>query len=551
MTSPCSDKITAQTRREMQSLPSQSAQTTTRLSRGRPWTIMPRFFATTLLASVSVTSAFTSSCPLKQRYHGTNFEHRLARQPALAEIDSVTRTIGGIDRRDRRKQSEQVFLQTALSMEKPSRIQFRGLTTTKKNSIAPSDFTIHKMAKQTKTKTKEIKMPTSVVQRKYSTMPAFMAETAGQRAFKAGIRSYERRSGRVYSESLQETMQRSNDNASKFYAKCANAPESLVHFSREIQKHVLLTHEEELALGALIQDAIRLQRLYDLLEIKFGREPTDQEWCAAAGKDAIGQLYQALEHGRQAKNRLVVSNLRLVQKVVNIYIRNGLTPQYNAADMMQEGIMALIRAAEKYEPDRGWKFSTYGMYWIRSAVKESHILQSRLIPLPQKLRMNCERLDRLKKKFRVELGRWPTQLELSKALGLSEHQIDRCYKALQIEFDSLDQPSVNVKPGQKAMTSMADDIDSRVDNGDYAQIDRTLFQEDIIEAMKRHLAPQEVEMLLLRYGLRGQSARTGGVASLKEISNMFGVSVQKVSVTITRSLRKLRGMGYDEWLPFF
>lgn len=103
-----------------------------------------------------------------------------------------------------------------------------------------------------------------------------------------------------------------------------------------------ITPNQELQLGRLTQEAIQLQSLYDKLEIHLQREPTDEEWCAASGKINMEAIRQAMEEGIEAKNKLVTSNLRLVQGVVNVYIRNGLSGQYNAGDMMQEGILVRV-----------------------------------------------------------------------------------------------------------------------------------------------------------------------------------------------------------------
>jgi RNA polymerase primary sigma factor len=79
--------------------------------------------------------------------------------------------------------------------------------------------------------------------------------------------------------------------------------------------------------------------MYDDLQGKYGRDPTDEEWCAAAGKINMEALREAIEDGMEAKNHLVASNLRMVQRVVNLYIRNGLGSEYNAGDLMQDGTM--------------------------------------------------------------------------------------------------------------------------------------------------------------------------------------------------------------------
>lgn len=91
-------------------------------------------------------------------------------------------------------------------------------------------------------------------------------------------------------------------------------------------------------MGTQTQEAIEINKIHGQLQHRLGRKPTAKEWCAATGKMNIEALELALEDGMEAKNRLVTSNLRLVQGVVNLYIRNGLGSQYNAGDLMQEGV---------------------------------------------------------------------------------------------------------------------------------------------------------------------------------------------------------------------
>ena len=111
-----------------------------------------------------------------------------------------------------------------------------------------------------------------------------------------------------------------------------------------------ITPTEEIELGTKTQDAIELQNVYTNLEKKLGRPPTDGEWCAASGKINIEALNAALEEGIEAKHRLVTSNLRMVQGVVNLYIRNGLGSQYNAGDLMQDGTAVSKISFRCYEP---------------------------------------------------------------------------------------------------------------------------------------------------------------------------------------------------------
>jgi DNA-directed RNA polymerase sigma subunit (sigma70/sigma32) len=128
---------------------------------------------------------------------------------------------------------------------------------------------------------------------------------------------------------------------SVFLSDCWSHIPRLTHFYFRVStlQEERITPKDEQQLGRLTQEAIQLQSLYDKLETQLQREPTDDEWCAASGKINMEAIRQAMEEGVEAKNKLVTSNLRLVQGVVNVYIRNGLGGQYNAGDMMQEGIL--------------------------------------------------------------------------------------------------------------------------------------------------------------------------------------------------------------------
>ena len=134
-------------------------------------------------------------------------------------------------------------------------------------------------------------------------------------------------------------LKRRQTNSEAMYRKAASVPDSLCDYAHEIHAISRVTPKEEKELGTKTQEAIRLQQMYDDLQAKFGREPTDQEWCAAAGKINMEALREAIQDGMEAKNQLVASNLRMVQRVVNLYIRNGLGSEYNAGDLMQDGTM--------------------------------------------------------------------------------------------------------------------------------------------------------------------------------------------------------------------
>jgi RNA polymerase primary sigma factor len=485
--------------------------------------------------SASVASAFLLHPAAKWQYRESL--HR--RSSTILDVDTELIRVTG----NRQPQELGDLTSSSLDREDPSyprrnkRIQFKGITTLNKKTLTDNpDIEI-------------IKLPGKPARSRSSTMPGFSAETDRQRAFKDGIRLAERHSGRTFKESAEAKRRRCEIDSTRMYQESASIPNSLIQYAKDIHQEDRITSDEEKNLGESVQEAVRLQRLYDRLEMKLSREPTDQEWCAAAGKINIEAIRQDIEAGVEAKNKLVTSNLRMVQSVVNTYIRNGLAARYNAADMMSEGVLALIRAAEKFEPQRGWRFSTYGMYWIRSAVKRSFIFQSRIITVPQRMTDNHKRLLRVEKELYSALGRKPTRKEIGQAVGMSETQVDRCFTAMEGRCFSLDQPVKNTlkSMGDDALgNTLAEVTENRVKAGE-SEFNRRLIREDIINILKRHLSPHEVEILLLRFGLNDNSISSGKITTVSQLSDILGIKPTKVRMTINSSLKKLRGVEFEEW----
>jgi len=384
-----------------------------------------------------------------------------------------------------------------------------------------------------------------------STMPGFSAESSRQRAFREGIRLAEAKSGRKFVESPEKKSQRKKSQGEAMYKNSAAVPDSLVQFAEDIHREERISRKEEIYLGELTQEAVRLQRVYETLRDDLEREPTDQEWCAASGKINMKAIEQAIEVGVEAKNKLVTSNLRMVQSVVNTYIRNGLSSQYNAGDMMQEGILALIRAAEKFEPDRGWKFSTYAMYWVRASVKRNQVAQSRSVPVPQRVFENHKRLIRVHRELESNLNRKPTKKELGDAVGMSELQVTRCFKAMQQKYYSLDQEIHNI---YKPTTNVRHDrlieiVESRASDDEFS-LNALFLREAFVETLKRHLNEQEAELVMLRYGLKTcpEHSKIGGQPTIAELSRSVGLKPDKVRRIIGRALKQLKAVNPEEWL---
>lgn len=177
---------------------------------------------------------------------------------------------------------------------------------------------------------------------------------------------------------------------------------------------------------------------------------------------------------------------------------------------------ALIRAAEKYEPARGFRFSTYAMYWIRSAVKRSQTMQSRIVNVPQRIHETYKRVSKMEAQLKIELGRDPTKSELADSCEITVVQLDRCRRAMQQAAFSLDAEIHNGKKpssaGGHSRRSMYDIVSTKVDETEFERTQRLLMREHLINTLRRYLTPHEVELLLLRYGLMDARALPQGMS---------------------------------------
>lgn len=304
--------------------------------------------------------------------------------------------------------------------------------------------------------------------------------------------------------------------------------DSIRLYLQEIGRIRLLRAEEEIELARKIADLLKLERIQDELFDSLEREPSDIEWAAAVSQDegadyTLASFRHRLHIGRRAKDKMVQSNLRLVVSIAKKYMNRGLSFQ----DLIQEGSLGLIRAAEKFDHEKGYKFSTYATWWIRQAITRAIADQSRTIRLPVHLYETISRIKKTTKLLSQELGRKPTEEEIATRMEMTIEKLRFIAKSAQLPI-SLETPI-----GKEEDSRLGDFIESDGETPE-DQVSKSLLREDL-ESVLGTLSPRERDVLRLRYGLDD-----GRMKTLEEIGQIFNVTRERIRQIEAKALRKLR-----------
>jgi RNA polymerase primary sigma factor len=298
--------------------------------------------------------------------------------------------------------------------------------------------------------------------------------------------------------------------------------DSIRVYLQEIGRIRLLRPDEEIELARKIADLLQLEELAAQFESDHGHYPDTKEWAALVEMPLI-KFRRRLMLGRRAKEKMVQSNLRLVVSIAKKYMNRGLSFQ----DLIQEGSLGLIRAAEKFDHEKGYKFSTYATWWIRQAITRAIADQSRTIRLPVHLYETISRIKKTTKTLSQEFGRKPTEEEIAESMEMTIEKLRFIAKSAQLPI-SLETPI-----GKEEDSRLGDFIEADIENPEQ-DVAKNLLREDL-EGVLATLSPRERDVLRLRYGLDD-----GRMKTLEEIGQIFDVTRERIRQIEAKALRKLR-----------
>ena len=296
-------------------------------------------------------------------------------------------------------------------------------------------------------------------------------------------------------------------------------------YLRDIGRVPLLSHEQEITLGRQVQELMVLENLESEIESDYGEKPDINFFADKAGMSSI-QLKKKLKSGRRAKERMVAANLRLVVSVAKKYTKRNM----ELLDLIQEGTIGLVRGVEKFDPTRGYKFSTYAYWWIRQGITRAIAEKSRSIRLPIHITEMLNKLKKGQRELSQELSRTPTIQELADYVELPEKDVkDLMSKAGQ-------PVSLETKIGDGEDTILLDLLSNDIDMPS-EQIENDCMKGDL-ETILEKLPELQNRVLRMRYGMDGDDPM-----SLTGIGRVLGISRDRVRNLERDGLRGLRKVG--------
>ena len=296
-------------------------------------------------------------------------------------------------------------------------------------------------------------------------------------------------------------------------------------FFKEMARYPLLTAEEEITLANDVKLLLRVETTRKKLTEEKQQKPTKADLSVAMGLESERQLELLLYRGKVAKRKMIRSNLRLVVSIAKRYLNRGVP----FLDLIQEGAIGLNRATEKFDPNKGYKFSTYAYWWIRQAITRTIANDARTIRLPIHIVEKLNKLKKAQRNLKQRLQRNPSELELAKELKISPPQLRQL---LELRRQSL---SLNHRVGKAEDTELVDLLEDSDLQLPEERMNETMMRQEITDVLDDVLTQREKDVICLRYGLSTSQPYT-----LEEVGGMFSLSRERVRQIQSKAMRKLR-----------
>ena len=296
--------------------------------------------------------------------------------------------------------------------------------------------------------------------------------------------------------------------------------DSVRSYLRDIGRIPLLEHDEEILLGRKVQRLMEIKACEDLAKTK-----TKEDLAFALGM-TVKDLKREIRDGEKAKDKMVTANLRLVVSVAKKYTKRNM----DLLDIIQEGTIGLVRGVEKFDPGRGYKFSTYAYWWIRQGITRAIAEKSRAIRLPIHVTENLNKLKKAQRELSQVKGEIPNVFELSEYLNLSVDEIkDLMCKARQ-------PTSLEIKIGENRDTALIDLLEDKTQLPDLL-LEQQFIKEDI-RALIDKLPEMQAAVISMRYGIGDEMLEPMSMTAIGQILNMSRDRVRTLEHKALRALRE-------------
>lgn len=278
----------------------------------------------------------------------------------------------------------------------------------------------------------------------------------------------------------------------------------------EISREPLLNCEQEVHYAQQVQKMMNLLDLKLDLANKLQQQPTLTKWASEANI-TVPELQQILQRGDNAKQKMIRANLKLVVSIAKKYQYHNL----DLIDLIQEGSLGLQRAVEKFDPSKGFKFSTYAYWWVKQSIIRAIDYKSRTIRLPSHICQKLKKIKKVQKELVQKLGRAPTLIDIASYISVKPEQLQ---KYLQIAREPI---SLDIKIGEAQDTELQDLLEDPNSSLEHKTDENSV--REVLRKMISELSPQQQEVISLHFGLRD-----GRELSLREVASRMNISHTRV-----------------------